>query len=131
MLLDKLFFKSGDIYRVKRGELTYRYLSSLRAYKFINISYQEDVEEDGQHVLDCRINLTPGLRQGFGFELQGTNTDGNLGVSGSFTYKNKNLFRGAEILQFRFSGGLESQVVASNIQDEKYQWCTSIQTPLS
>lgn len=118
MLLDKLFFKSGDIYRVKRGELTYRYLSSLRAYKFINISYQEDIEEDGQHVLDCRINLTPGLRQGFGFELQGTNTDGNLGVSGSFTYKNKNLFRGAEILQFRFSGGLESQVVASNIQDE-------------
>lgn len=118
MLLDKLFFKTGDLYRVKRGELTYRYLSSLRAYKFINISYDEAIDNDGQYVLDCKINLTPGLRQGFGIELQGTNTEGNLGVSGSFTYKNKNLFRGAEILQLRISGGLESQVVASNIQDQ-------------
>lgn len=118
MLLDKLFFKTGDLYRIKRGELTYRYLSSLRAYKFINIAYQEAMEDDGRHVLDCRINLTPGLRQGFSFELQGTNTEGNLGVSGSFIYRNKNLFRGAEILQFKVSGGLESQVVASNVQNE-------------
>lgn len=117
MLLDKLFFKTGDLYRVKRGELTYRYLSSLRAYKFINISFSEDIEPDGQHVLDCHINLTPGLRQSYAIELQGTNTEGNLGVSGSFVYKNKNLFRGAEILQFKFSGGLETQVVASNIEN--------------
>lgn len=118
MLLDKLFFKTGDIYRIKRGELSYRYLSSLRAYRFINISYAEAVEADGSRVLDVKLNLTPALRQGFGFEVQGTNTEGNLGISGSFTYKNKNLFRGAEILQFRISGGLESQVVASNIQNE-------------
>ena len=117
MLLDKVFFKTGDLYRVKRGELTYRYLSSLRAYRFINISYSEDIESDGRHVLDCHINLTPGLRQAYAIELQGTNTEGNLGVSGSFVYKNKNLFKGAEILQFKFTGGLESQVVASNIEN--------------
>ena len=117
MLLDKLFFKTGDLYRVKRGELTYRYLSSLRAYKFINISFAEALEADGQHVLDCHINLTPGFRQSYAVELQGTNTEGNLGISGSFIYKNKNLFRGAEILQFKFSGGLETQVIASNIEN--------------
>ena len=116
MLLDKIFFKTGDLYRVKRGELTYQYLSSLRAYKFINISFTENVEEDGQHVLDCYVNLTPGMKQAYAIEVQGTNTEGNLGVSGSLVYKNKNLFRGAEILQFRFSGGLETQVVASNIE---------------
>lgn len=120
MLLDKLFFKTGDLFRVKRSELTYRYLSSLRAYKFINISFSEAIELDGQHVLDCHINLTPGLRQSYAIELQGTNTEGNLGVSGSFIYKNKNLFRGAEILQFKFSGGLETQVVASNIENNKF-----------
>ena len=118
MLLEKLFFKEGDLYRVKRGELTYQYLSSLRAYKFINISFSEDIRSDGQHVLDCYINLTPGLRQSYAIEAQGTNTAGNLGVSGSFIYKNKNLFRGAEILQFKFTGGLESQVVATNVQNE-------------
>lgn len=118
MLYDKLFFKSGDLYRVKRGELTYRYLSSLRAFRFINVSYREDVEDDGQFVLDCNVNLTPSPKQGFSVELQGTNTEGNLGISGAFSYRNKNLFRGAEILEFRISGGLESQVVASNIQSE-------------
>lgn len=117
MLLSKVFFKTGDLYRIKRGELTYRYLSSLRAYKFINISYSEGTNKDGSKALDAHINLTPGLRQGYSIELQGTNTEGNLGVSGSFTYRNKNLFRGAEILQFRITGGLESQVVASNIDD--------------
>ncbi|MDA9121310.1 BamA/TamA family outer membrane protein, partial [Flavobacteriales bacterium] len=119
MLLDKLFLKTGDLYRVKRGELTYRYLSSLRAYKFINISYSEAIEQDGQHMLDCHIHLTPGMRQSYAIEAQGTNTEGNLGVSGSFVYKNKNLFRGAEILQFRFSGGLETQVIASNIETDR------------
>lgn len=117
MLLDKIFFKRGDLYRVKRGELTYTYLSSLRAYRFINISYTEDLDDEGNFVLDVHVNLTPSLRQGYSIELQGTNTEGNLGVSGSFTYKNKNLFRGAEILQFKITGGLETQVVASNIQD--------------
>ena len=117
MLLDKLFFKTDDLYRVKRGELTYRYLSSLRAYRFINISYSEDIELDGSHVLDCHINLTPGKRQSYAIELQGTNTEGNLGASGSFVYKNKNLFRGAEILQFRFTGGVESQIVAADNEE--------------
>ena len=118
MLLDKIFFNTGDIYRVKRGELTYRYLSGLRAYKFINLSYSEAIEQDGSRMLDCHINLTPGLRQAYAIELQGTNTEGNLGISGSFVYRNKNLFRGAEILQFKVTGGLESQVVASNISNE-------------
>lgn len=118
MLLDKIFFKTGDLYRVKRGELTYRYLSSLRAYRFINISYSEDIEKDGTHVLDCHVNLTPGKRQAYALELQGTNTEGNLGIQGSFVYKNKNLFRGAEILQFKFSGGLESQIVTTSNQED-------------
>ncbi|MCB9191174.1 MAG: BamA/TamA family outer membrane protein [Flavobacteriales bacterium] len=118
MLLDKIFFKTGDLYRIKRGELTYRYLSSLRAYKFINLAYTEHRNANGKMVLDCHINLTPGLRQAYAIELQGTNTEGNLGVSGSFIYKNKNLFRGAEILQFKITGGLESQVVASNIENQ-------------
>lgn len=118
MLLDKIFFKSGDIFRVKRGELTYQYLSSLRAFRFINLSYQEAIENDNSFVLDCFINLTPGFRQSYAVEFQGTNTEGNLGVSGSLIYKNKNLFKGAEILQFKVTGGVESQVVASNIDNE-------------
>lgn len=118
MLLDKVFFKTGDLYRVKRGELTYRYLSGLRAYRFINVSFKEVIEDDGDHKLDCFISLTPGKRQSYSVELQGTNTEGNLGISGSFIYRNKNLFRGAEIFQFKLTGGVESQVVGTNAEEE-------------
>lgn len=118
MLLDKIFFKSGDLYRVKRTELTYRYLSGLRAYRFINITFREDVEPDGRHVLDYFIQLSPSMRQSYAIEFQGTNTDGNLGLSGSFVYRNKNLFRGAEILQFKLTGGVEAQVVAQEAETE-------------
>ncbi|MBL4586885.1 MAG: BamA/TamA family outer membrane protein [Flavobacteriales bacterium] len=121
MLLDKIFLKTGDLYRVKRTELTYRYLSGLRAYRFINIAFKQAVEPDGKHVLDCFIQLTPGLRQSYAVEFQGTNTSGNLGISGSVIYKNKNLFRGAEILQFKVTGGMEAQVVARDIVDENTQ----------
>ncbi len=118
MLLEKIFFKTGDLYRVKRSELTYRFLSGLRAYRFINISFKEDIEQDGQHVLDCFIQLTPGMRQSYAIELQGTNTEGNLGLSGALTYRNKNLFRGSEILEFKLTGGLEAQVTAKDIDNE-------------
>jgi hypothetical protein len=56
------------------------------------------------------------LKQSYGLELQGTNTAGNLGVSGSFVYRNKNLTRGAEILEFKLNAGLESQIVTQGVE---------------
>ena len=59
--------------------------------------------------------MTPALRQNYAFELEGTNSAGNLGISGSFRYQNKNISRGAEILEFRLSAGLESQVITTGV----------------
>jgi outer membrane protein assembly factor BamA len=46
--------------------------------------------------------------QDFTVESEATNTGGNIGVAGSVGYRNKNTFRGAEILQLRIRGGLEA-----------------------
>jgi outer membrane protein assembly factor BamA len=118
MLHDKLFFTEGDLYRVRRSELTYQYLSGLRAFRLINISFKDFVEQDGRHVLDCIIHLSSSMRQSYAVEAQGTNTEGNLGLAGTFTYQNKNLFRGAEIFEFKLKGGIETQVVSSNVVDQ-------------
>ncbi|MCF8256856.1 MAG: outer membrane protein assembly factor [Flavobacteriales bacterium] len=117
MLYDKLFFNEGDLYRIRRSELTYQYLSSLRAFRLINVSFQDRIEADGSHVLDCYIQLSPAMQQSYAIEAQGTNTEGNLGVSASITYQNRNLFRGAEILEFKLRGGIETQVVSTNVAD--------------
>jgi len=118
MLYDKLFFTEGDLYRIRRSELTYQYLSSLRAFRLINVSFRDMIEPDGSHVLDCYIQLSPAMQQSYAIEAQGTNTEGNLGISASITYQNRNLFRGAEIIEFKLRGGIETQVVSTNVADK-------------
>lgn len=118
MLYDKLFISEGDPYRIRRSELTYQYLSSLRAFRLINVTFTDFIEDDGNHVLDCFIQLSPSLRQVYAIEAQGTNTEGNLGLSGAISYQNRNLFRGAEILDIRLRGGIETQIVANDVADK-------------
>ena len=116
VLMSKIFLKTGEIYRVRKAELTYQQLSGLRAFRYVNIAFKERVDPDGYHLLDTYIQLSPGLKQSYGVELQGTNTAGNLGIFGSFVYRNKNLTRGAEILEFKVNAGLESQIVTEGVE---------------
>ena len=118
VLMSKIFLKTGEVYRIRRSELTYQQLSGLRAFRYVNIAYKERVDENGYYLLDTHIQLSPSLKQSYGLELQGTNTAGNLGVSGSFVYRNKNLTRGAEILEFKLVAGLESQIVTEGTEGQ-------------
>jgi len=68
-------------------------------------------------VLDCHIQLSPSTRQAFSVEAQGTNTEGNPGLSASIIYQNRNLFRGAEILEVKLRGGVETQVVFGAVEN--------------
>lgn len=118
MLYDKLFFSEGDLFRVRRSELTYQYLSGLRAFRMINVTFRDRIEDDGSHVLDCLIHLSPSTRQAFSIEAQGTNTEGNPGLSASIVYQNRNLFRGAEIFEVKLRGGIETQVVLRDVENQ-------------
>ncbi len=114
LLMSSVFFKDGELYVAKSLDNTYKQLSSLKVYRFINIQF-EDKENDK---LDCYVQLTPAPRQSFSFEAQGTNTGGFPGVFADLVYQNKNIFRGAETFEMRIKGGLESQVVF-NAEDDK------------
>lgn len=117
LLMSKVFFNPGDLYRIKRSEMTYQMLSSLKAFRYINISFSEVKDSLPGEMIDALVQLTPSLKQTFSIEAQGTNTEGNLGLSGNFIFQNRNLFRGAEILEFRIKGGMESQVLTRGGQD--------------
>lgn len=107
MLMNSVFFKQGEVYRAKTLENTYRQLSSLRIYKFINLRFEEKPGD----VMDCYVQLTPAPRQSFSVEAQGTNTGGFPGLFADVLYMNRNIFHGAETFELRMKGGLESQVV--------------------
>jgi len=97
----------GDLYSTKQTQYTYGRLKSLNNFRFIDIRYEP--VESGEPLLDTRINLSMAPKQSVTVEATGTNRSGNLGISGSVNYQNKNLLRGAEQLNVSLFGGLEAQ----------------------
>ncbi len=110
VLIRNLFIHSGDIYFQRDLDYTYRRLQDLNIFKFINLYFKEVPYDSVQkeNLLDLNIQLTPSDKQDITFELQTTNTGGNLGAAISSSYRNRNTFHGAEMLEFRFKFGLEA-----------------------
>ena len=57
-------------------------------------------------------------KHSFTLQAEGTNSDGDLGVKGSLSYNNKNIFHGAETFQLSLKGGFEAQrLIGSEITE--------------
>ncbi|MBI2967760.1 MAG: BamA/TamA family outer membrane protein [Bacteroidetes bacterium] len=109
-VLSKIPVKKGDTYSLEKSEDTYKYLSGLKVFKFINIQYRKrepDTADIGK--LDCIVQLSPHARQSFAFETEGTNSSQNYGMAGNLVYRNNNLFRGAELFEFKIMAAMETQ----------------------
>jgi hypothetical protein len=55
----------------------------------------------------------PNTRQSYVIEAVGENTGGDLGVQGDVAYENRNLGKGAEVLQVKLKGGFEAQKIVN------------------
>ncbi len=107
ILAKSIFIKPGEKYSQASQEYTYRRINALKNFRFIGIRYEEISGSPGE--LNCTILLTPSNNQSFAAEAEGTNTGGNLGVSGNLRYTHKNIFRGTEQFSTRLRGGFEAQ----------------------
>ena len=91
---------------------TYKNLGNLRLFNNVNITFDSVADgNDSLNLLDCRITMQQSDRHSFTAQAEGTKSDNDLGIKGSLSYTNKNIFRGAEILQISLRGGLEAQTV--------------------
>jgi len=114
----KLFMRLNRMERSDRFELgktedTFTALNRLRQFRFINIYFQP-VHSDSA-LLNCLIDLAPLPKQAVSFDVEGTNTSGNLGVASNINYSHRNLFKGAEILQMKLKVAMErQQAIVSN-----------------
>lgn len=112
-LVSNILINQGGYYSARDVELTYNYLSRLRNFRFINIQFSENLHpasgspSDTLGFLDTRIQLTRSPSNAFTVEAEGLNSSGNLGVAGNLVFHNRNVFRGAEILNIRLKGALE------------------------
>jgi outer membrane protein assembly factor BamA len=111
VLLRSIFIRKGELFQLQNVEDTYKRLSELKAFKTINIYFEQADEGD---YLNCFIQLSPIYKQSLSIETSGTNTSGNLGLSSSIIFQNRNLFRGAEVFELRLKGGIEAQRIFSD-----------------
>lgn len=93
---------------------TYQSLNNLRAFNNVNITFDSvPNSNDSLNLLDCRITMQQTDRHSLTAQAEGTRSDSDLGIKGSISYTNNNLFRGAEVFQLSLKGGLEAQKVIS------------------
>lgn len=114
-----IMFMEGRPFRQRAVELTYSALSSLKLYTNSSIEF-DTVACDTANLLNCRIMLRRGNTHSLKLQTEATNSGGDLGISGSVTYTNRNIFRGAEVLSLSLKGGLEAQEIINlgEISDE-------------
>ena len=102
----------GRPYRQSQVTQTYSALSSLKM--FANSSIEFDTVSSGNdsiNLLNCNIMLRRADTHSLKLQTEATNSGGDLGISGSITYTNKNIFKGAEVLTVSVKGGLEAQEI--------------------
>ncbi len=113
-----LYILPDSLYRVSEVNRTYQHLTGLRNFKQVNIEFAEPPGQTGRLMrdLDCHINLLPFMRQSYTVELEGTNSEGNLGGGVSLQYQNKSLFNHAEIFDLKLRGMVEAVSTESALQ---------------
>ena len=110
-LLSKIFISQGDMFNINDVKNTYSRLTDLSVFRFVNMKFEEVLRDSAQqnYLLDVYILLTPLASQDFSVEAEGTHNAGNLGVAGNLVYRNKNVLKGAELLEVKLKGGFEFQ----------------------
>lgn len=113
----RITVRPGKLYKVENQENTYSNLSSLGTFSLVSIQYDENYNTNGNDLI-AYIDLKPYKQKSMTIQTEGTNNGGNLGVNGNLTFQNKNTFKGAEVLNIRFRGGLEVQQLLTDDEED-------------
>ena len=108
ILEEKCMIEPGQRYSAAAVERTYEALGQLGILKFINIDMRPVNVVDGSLWLDAYILLSRNKKQGITAELEGTNSEGDLGFGVGLTYQHRNLAKGSELLTAKLRTSYES-----------------------
>ena len=113
-ILNSIYLKAGNFYKKNDYAQSYRSLTAMGIFRFINIQFN-DVSEDSTEfgALDCVVKLSRSARYALTSDSELKNTGGDLGVEQGFGFTSRNTFRNAEILQVNLRGALEVQTVTN------------------
>ena len=105
----------GQLYSESAIRNTYAALSRLHILRYVNLRVEAVSEEGEEPALDCFVYLSPQSNHAVQFEVDGTNTAGDLGFALALSYQHRNLFRGSEAFTSRLKGGYEA--LSGNVEN--------------
>ncbi len=107
MLAEFIKIQKNAWFNRDTAEATFKSLTAIGIFKGVTIQFFKSNVASGK--LDCYIVCTPLIKQSITAETEGINTFGNLGIDGSLIYKNRNIFKGGELLELKLQGALTAQ----------------------
>ena len=108
VLWENNFIVPGEPYKERSVQRTYNALSRFEILKFIDIRFVEVGVIGDEGLLDAYVLLTPTKSQSVAVELEGTNSEGDLGVALGISYSHANIGRGSETFTAKVRGAYES-----------------------
>ena len=110
VLADAIFFSKGKFYSFEDYQKTLIKYNNYGAFKFANIEFKDLKDSLGNTLLDAYIFLTPEKKQSVSVDLEASHSfEGRTGSAITYSYKNRNLFGGADLLEFNATAGVELQ----------------------
>ena len=88
-------------------------LNAISFFRTVNLSFTETKKDINKNIdnlygaLDCEILLLQELKQGFNIDAEISTNDIYSGLSLTFGYANRNLFRGGEVFNMSVTGGYD------------------------
>lgn len=105
LLYSNTQFKKGELFNDSHLRATYSNFTRLSAVAFSNVYLEERPESD---TLDAFIIVNHAKPHSLGFDVEATNSAGDLGAAVSASIAHKNLFKGAETFTVKLRGAYEA-----------------------
>lgn len=107
-LYDMCFLEPGAVYSSRNVDRTYSSLSRLSILRFINIEFAQAGTVAGVPMLDAVISISRNKKQSISLELEGTNSEGDLGFGVGATYQNRDISHRSDLLTVKLRSAYES-----------------------
>lgn len=117
-ITNAIFINKGSLFSDNNTSLTSRYISNLKIFNYPSIIYENDKRDSTSQSLIAKIYLTPKKKYSFGQSIDITHSNiQNLGIGFSPSISIRNVFNGAETLEFSGRANVGSSQDFANPND--------------
>ena len=108
-LISSLTYRPGTLYNLEKHNESLNRFIKMGAFKFVKSRYEPIGDTVGKSMMNVYYYLTPLKKKALNAELGGfTKSNSFTGAQANINWKNRNLFRGAEQLNIKSYGAIET-----------------------